>query len=320
MALRNHPRIGAATRAKVQALSKKIGYTPDPFLSGLSAYRRRRRSADFHGTLAWLSNYPPGRSWRDIPEFAAYHAGAARRARELGYVLEEHRLRAPGMTARRMRQILTARHINGILVAPQPEPDMTMDFPFDTFSAVTFGYTLSSPHLNLVTGHHFRSVERALQNLLALGYRRPGLALNARLDRRSDRIWSSAFWSRQSDLPDGDRVPILLGRPLSPETFIGWFREHRPDVVLTVLPEALDWLREAGVSVPRAAGLALLNLPTLGPVSGCWANPEIIGQRAVEILVDMLHRGEHGVPAIPISVMVEGSWHQGKTLRRHRRA
>lgn len=316
MALRDHPRIGAGTRAKVRALSEKLGYVPDPFLSGLSAYRKRRRPSGFHGTLAWLSNYPQGRSWRQIPEFAAYHAGAERCARELGYVLEEHHLRAPGMTNQRMRQILIARRIDGIIVAPQPEPGVSLSFPFDSFCAVSLGYSLAKPNLNIVTGHHFRSFERGLQNLFALGYRRPGLALHDRVDERTNRIWSSAFWSRQRDLPAADQVPPLLGRPLTEENLLRWFRATRPDVIITIVPEALGWLRSAGVQVPGEVGFALLNLPSVGSVSGNWANPEVIGKRAVETVVDMMHRGERGIPEIPTCVMVEGTWHQGRTLRR----
>jgi hypothetical protein len=43
-----------------------------------------------------------------------------------------------------------------------------------------------------------------------------------------------------------------------------------------------------------------------------------IGVMAVDLLVDMLHRNERGVPAIPYRLMVEGSWCEGKTLLRTR--
>jgi hypothetical protein len=40
-----------------------------------------------------------------------------------------------------------------------------------------------------------------------------------------------------------------------------------------------------------------------------------IGIMAVDLLVDMLHRNERGVPAMPYMLMVEGSWCEGRTLR-----
>jgi hypothetical protein len=40
---------------------------------------------------------------------------------------------------------------------------------------------------------------------------------------------------------------------------------------------------------------------------------------AVDFLVDMLHRNERGIPAIPYRLMVEGSWCEGKTVFSDRR-
>jgi hypothetical protein len=40
-----------------------------------------------------------------------------------------------------------------------------------------------------------------------------------------------------------------------------------------------------------------------------------IGVMAIDLLVDMLHRGERGLPERPSLHMVEGSWAEGVTLR-----
>ena len=44
-----------------------------------------------------------------------------------------------------------------------------------------------------------------------------------------------------------------------------------------------------------------------------------IGVMAVDLVVDMLHRGERGLPARPSLLMVEGSWSEGATLLPRRR-
>jgi LacI family transcriptional regulator len=41
-----------------------------------------------------------------------------------------------------------------------------------------------------------------------------------------------------------------------------------------------------------------------------------IGVMAVDLLVDMLHRNERGIPIRPYLMMVEGSWVEGNTLRK----
>jgi DNA-binding LacI/PurR family transcriptional regulator len=282
----------------------------------LSAYRKTRRPAKFQASLAWLSNYPKGESWKNFPAFRGYFEGATQRARELGYRLEEFRLHTPGMTCARMENILAARNIGGLLVAPQPLSGTTMAFRFDRFSAVTFGYTLVEPQLHVAALHMFRSMENAFRRLIALGYRRPGLALAVESDRRADRQWSAAFWTEQQALPPDCRVPLLLGQPLERQSFLAWFRQHRPDVVVAIWPEVLAWLVEAGVTVPEDAGLALLTVPDGGVLySGIWENPHMIGAKAVEFLVDLTQRNDRGCPQVPLTMLVAGTWVAGKTVR-----
>lgn len=319
LALRNHPEVSLRTRQRIQKVARRLGYAPDPYLSGLSAYRKTRRPAKFQASLAWLSNYPEGESWRNFPAFRGYFSGAAARARELGYRLEEFRLHTPAMTCARMANILAARNIGGILVAPQPQAGMKLDFSFSRFSAVTFGYTLSEPQLHVAALHMFRSMELAFRRLISLGYRKPGLALAVESDRRADRQWSAAFWTEQQELAPGCRVPLLLGQPLERESFLRWFDQHRPDVVVAIWPQVLDWLRDAGFAVPDQVGFALLTVPDSGALySGIWENPQLIGAKAVEFLVDLTHRGEHGSPEVPLTMLVGGTWVDGRTVRPQR--
>lgn len=316
LALRNHPEVSVKTRRRIQAIARRLGYAPDPYLAGLSAYRKTRRPAKFQATVAWLSNYPAGESWRNFPAFRGYFEGANARARELGYQLEEFRLHTPGMTCGRMANILAARNVNGVLVAPQPRAGTTLEFDFGRFSAVTFGYTLAEPQLHVATLHMFRSMETAFRRLVALGYRRPGLALAIESDRRADRQWSAAFWTEQQTLPPAARVPLLLGQPLERQSFLAWFKQHRPDVVVAIWPEVLAWLVEAGITVPETVGLALLTVPDGGVLySGIWENPHVIGAKAVEFLVDLTHRSERGCPDVPLTMLVAGTWVEGKTVR-----
>lgn len=318
LALRNHPEVSVATRTRIQKIARQLGYAPDPYLAGLSAYRKTRRPAKFQASLAWLSNYSGNDTWRNYPAFRGYFAGATARARELGYRLEEFRLHSPGMTCARMENILAARNIGGILVAPQPLAGTKLEFSFERFSAVTFGYTLTEPQLHVTTLHMFRSMETAFRRLVALGYQRPGLALAAESDRRADHQWSAGFWTEQQNLPADRRVPMLLGQPLERASFLAWYKRHQPDVIVAIWPEVLAWLVEAGITVPETVGLALLTVPDGGVLySGIWENPQMIGAKAVEFLVDLTHRSERGCPQVPLTMLVAGTWVEGKTVRAH---
>lgn len=318
LALRNHPSVKPGTAAIVRAAAERLGYVHDPYLAGLSAYRRRKQLLDSgpSATLAWLSNDADGSVWKKSLAFTAYHDGACQRAGELGYRIEDHCLRRPGMTTRRMEQILHSRGIPGLLVAPQPRPDVRLDFPFDRFAAVTLGYTLAEPRLHLVTWHQFRAMESMFRQLVALGYRRPGLALAVDSDLRSDRNWSAAFLSEQAGLPRSRRAPPLLDETLSSESVLSWVSDYKPDVVISIWPQVLRWLSGSGLAVPRDIGFACLSVPEGDlTLSGLSENPRAIGSRAVDFLVDMIHRGERGVPDMQVCYLTEGRWMAGATLR-----
>ena len=317
MALARHPKIPVETQEKVHETALRLGYRPDPFLSGLSAYRKRMLPPQYQATLAWLINEGEDSMWKNSSTFRLYFSGAKKRASQLGYRLEEHYLLQEGMTPKRLANMLQARNIPGVLLSPQPEPDMSMTFDFTHFSAVTFGYTLVEPALHLTALHQFRSMIKLMAHLRELGYRRPGLALSEESDRRADYNWSAAFESFQRRLPGENRIVPLLPKPLTQRAFTRWYKKYRPDVVVTIWPKVHEWLLEAGERVPETTGFAMVSVPDEGKYfSGIWENPELIGARALEFLVDMIHRRERGVPAVPISQLVDGTWVDGSTVRR----
>lgn len=318
LALNNHPRLSREVREHVQAIAKKIGYAPDPYLAGLSAHKKQRRKPQFQATLAWLTNWPAkdGHDWRNISTFVHYFEGASQRAAELGYRLEEHDLAQPGMSPDRMEQILKARNIPGLLIAPQPEPLMRLELSLERFSSVAFGYSLVEPKLHMATHHHFRSTEILFRQLIARGYRRPGLVVEVDNELRVERIPSAAFQSEQRDLPESDRVPVLMEARLTKTAFLRWYRQWKPDVVIALWDHVYPWMIDAGLRVPDNVGLALLSVHKQdGFFAGIWENPRLVGARALELLVDSIHRAERGVPEVPSCLLIEGTWMEGRTVR-----
>ena len=316
LALSHHPSISEETSTRIQGIAQEMGYHPDPYLAGLSAYRKKMKPMQIRATLAWVSNYPHGYNWRIAPSFRNYYEGACDRAIELGYQVEEHSLCENGMNSDRMAKILRARNIYGLLLAPQPNAGMRLDFSFDDFSAVAFGYTLISPQFHVVTTHHFRAVEIVFRELIALGYQRPGLALIRDDDKRVNRLWSASFLSEQCNLPASERVPLFVNPQQDRTIFLEWFRQYRPDVVIALQEDIYHWLAEAGIEVPEETGFVLLSVPD-GCLfySGIWENPRLIGERAVEQLIELIHRSERGKPEVPGYLLMEGSWVEGKTVR-----
>jgi len=315
LALRDHPRIPAETRARIQEIAGRIGYRPDAALAALCSYRTIKRPVREHAVLAWLTNYSHKNQWKDSACNRDYFNGAAQRAAERGYKLEAFWLAAPGMTPERMSRVLWTRRIQGVLLPPQ-ERCTSLQLAWENFSAVTFGYSLLHPRLHLVSNYEYRSMGTLFAELVRRDYHRVGLVNLRDHDERVDHNWLAAYLVEQQALPRKHRLPPLLLPSWDDAAFNSWLRQHRPDVVVTKLPNVLSSLRRAGHRVPQDIGVAFHSLDENSPgLSGMKKNSLQLGVMAVDLVVDMLHRGERGLPVRPSLHMVEGSWAEGGTLR-----
>jgi LacI family transcriptional regulator len=315
-ALNGSPLIAEETRERVQKIAREMGYVPDPMLSALTVYRSALRPEPFHASIAWVTNSFSRTEWKSCETFDLYFKGARERAASLGYTLEEFWLREPGMNWRRNSEVLLARGITGLIVAPQPKPKMRVRLDWPHFSAVAIGYTTFSPYLHIITNDQFHSVVTAVRNTRARGYRRIALWLWARgNDERIDRGWTGGFLAQQQYWPPSGQLPVyyIHGSAMSPED---WIKEYRPDAIVGDFNMA-QLIEKAGYKIPEDIGFASyisLNRNS-GNLCGIDENATATGAAAVDLLVNMMNRGERGVPKIHRRILIEGTWQDGTTLR-----
>jgi hypothetical protein len=156
-----------------------------------------------------------------------------------------------------------------------------------------------------------------LESLTARGYRRCGIYLTEGICSRVDQTWPEAFlhhshWTRPGEVP----LPPLI-RPTWDETeFAAWFRKNRPDAVVTIHPPVLEWLRKTGAKLPAKVGFALLDWSReMGDIAGVDQNSETVGAAALELVAAQLTQHEYGVPPSPKTILIEGAWRDGGTVR-----
>ena len=315
-AMKNDPRLCAETVERVHRAAMELGYRPDPMLSALMAYRSVNRKSSYQSTLAWVTNYPTRDGWKQF-ERNAYLRGAEKRADELGYVIEPFWLREKGVPPSRVSKILFSRNIQGLLFVPQPRSRAHVNLEWEKFSSVTFGRTLASPRLHNVDNDHFTSMAILMRQLKRKGYRRIAFATWPRIHESNDRAWTAAYWSFQNVLPQ-KQIPVFMDPvPWKKERFEKWMQKHRPDAVVSHTELPLQWMQEMGLRVPEDVGFAMAAKHEEFPAhySGIDERNELVGELAINVLVQMINRGEKGVPPVPVSTLVEGSWVDGKTVR-----
>ncbi|MBI5380694.1 MAG: LacI family DNA-binding transcriptional regulator [Opitutae bacterium] len=319
LALRDDPRVAAGTRARIQRIARKLGYRPHAAISLLMRRVRLRQPAQGQPVLAGIT------SWSSRPQerfsaLVAQFRGASARARELGFRLEEFRLNASGMTPERLGKILTARHIEGVIVFPFPEK-RALVLPWAEFAAVTVGYTLAAPTLNRVATAHYEAATLALRELQNRGYQRVGLVLERTLSENIERRWLAAFCAYQHEhrIPEQHAVLTVADTATDRNAFEQWLSDYRPDAILAGTPAPGRWLRQLGRSAPGDVGLAYLSrhVRPAGDADSAYIDDRIeqVGAAAVDEVVAQLHRNARGVPAVPHETFVLNCWVDGTSVR-----
>jgi LacI family transcriptional regulator len=331
LALRNHPRLPETTRRRIQALAQKMGYTPDPLLRALVAYRGgviQRRNTP---TLAYITNWATRWGWKKVTAHPDFYAGALEKANELGYKLDHFWMREEGMSQKRLSQILYSRGINGLIIASHGrEMGDALSFEWENFSSVKIDYFPHQPALHNVTNNQCDIARLAMQKVITAGYRRIGFVMHRGWDHAVDHLWTAGYLCEQQVLAPQERIPAHLfpePEPVErwlneskskvlpePAAFEAWFNTYRPEVVISKASFVLPLFKKMGLCVPRDVAFVDVFLgDTQGATAGVWQNHTTVGALAVEILAGQLQHNKFGVPKIPTTTYVEGTWHDGAT-------
>ncbi len=319
LALRNHASIPKATREKIKEIAREAGYSPDPMLGALAAYRIQMRPRSFQGILAWLSNNLGDFRWQKNKEFMQYFAGARLQAEAHGFRLQKFDLQDPGMTPKRIRSILHRQNIRGILLCPQPLPAMELQFPWEEFSVVTFGQTLIAPTLHRAAQARYDEMLETMQRLWELGYRRVGFVFHKTHVQRVNHQFLAGYLVGAAIDNRFPAIPPFYQNEGSLEAFGQWIRDHRCDAIVSGDDDILKLLARVGLKAPDDIGVA--NFITSSPdglIAGIYSNPLQLGEVAADVVVRLVQHGETGIPSLPQTVYLRGEWIAGKTVRKQK--
>ncbi|MDQ8194942.1 LacI family DNA-binding transcriptional regulator [Coraliomargarita sp. SDUM461004] len=322
LSLRSHPSIPEQTRIRIQKLAVKHNYHPDPALSALNAYRTSSAAPKFQGTIGWVTAFATKTGWKEMIQLSGYYDGVRKRAQELGYKIEHFWIKEPKMSAPRATNILLARNIQGLIIAPLPTSHSKIELKWEHFSSVTLGYSLESPKLHVIMNNQFRNIRSVVKKLHNLGYRRIGFAMPSANDERVDHNYLGGYWIAQRELrlsSTSDSPPPLLANDFNERTFLDWLKSNNPDAIIissTLIHEIKGWLKKIHLEVPNDIGLAVAATPYQDDyISGIDEGVCSIGHQAVESVVSMIHHNDKGIPKQPFSILAEGTWKDGKTTR-----
>ncbi len=308
-ALRHHAKIPAATREKVAAVARGLGYRPNPRVASLMAHiRGAQAQAHAHRErIAFVWVHTSRREARANPFLKNVFAGARGRAAQMGFALEEFWTEDAGMTDERLEQILRARGIVGVVLSPvtTAEAAVTLGWDWRHFSAAVIGNVTWTPELHHAGHHHFLAMRMALLELARLGVRRPAALIDAETNERAKRAWEAAFLTHHPE-PAAARGLVRVG----PGDAAEWLRATRADALI-VSDEAL--LGARGVrTVCRERGLTVITLhwskDTPQALGGINQSYDLVAAQAVDLVAAQLNANETGVPDLPRIMLFPGRW------------
>ena len=320
MSLANNPRIPTTTRDRIQAIAQKLGYHPNPYVSTLMRIRRQGKPLKDKPALALVCAQRTADGWRNHSSdtIRQMREGAFERATFRGYRPQEFWLHRDGMSNDRFSEMLHARGIHGLLISPLAEGDPPPTLRWDYFAAVSLSVPLPALTITTVCNDHYFSSLQSVRECRRRGYRRPGLIIHRMHQHRFQGRWQAGFLVAADLFPDLSlAAPLYVDTWDDPAAILRWLKREKPDVIITPNAPTLQKLLEsAGWKIPRDVGLAWLSCQRLGDsLSGIWQNGDGIGALAVDTLISMLERHEHGLPQQATTFMLEGQWNEGRTLR-----
>jgi len=315
LALRNHPRITAATREHILSLALKIGYTRDPLVSTLMTQLRSSRKARTVEKLAMLTWWDtPGA--RQTSRGRALHDGIYARAHHLGYEIEEFWAREPRMTLARLGRILHTRSIRGLIFMSMLHARGRVTMDWKHFASAAVGHTILKPGLHHVTHGLYHGMMLTLRNLKRLGYTRVGYVGLIDQDDMNNNVSLSAFMGYQYRVKPEDVIPALLTHAWDKRRLAAWITRHKIQAVVSNMHEVIDLLMQIGLRVPDDVGFSSLDcLPSEDVCAGIDLRRGEIGAKLVDLVVEQLQNNEFGLPAVPKTVTIEGVWCDGNTLK-----
>ncbi len=326
LALRGRRGVSSGTRDRIAAIAADMGYRVNPLVSALMASRKKsRENKDTGLSLGYVTSNHRRNDWKEYESLVRYYDGARQRAAALGYRLELYWYLDPGTNPARLLRILRTRNVQGLIFAPAPRPDFSVELDCGEFSCVHLETSISNPPFHRIVPDQRHAVCETIRHVKSLGYSRIGLVLREYSDRRADLTWTSSFAAYHRMWDAGTWIPPLIMPDVdrNSETnhaeFILWYKRYSPDVVVTLDTAVYRWMLDMGLDIPQDAGLAFLELPrSISWACGIDRGGERIGAAAADLVVSMINRNERGVPETDNMTQIKGVWADGGSLRTQR--
>lgn len=319
MALRGHSSIPAETRERIEAAARRLGYQRNPVFHALSRFRQQGRVRAPSPRIAYLENFGAGAGIKRSAHLQEMLDGATKQAEILGYQLDVLAVGEDDMDSRAVSQHLREHHIEGIVLGSFLPGRAEIALNWDEYAVAKIISRHTEPESTVVSNDHLREVRLAYSRLTALGYKRIGLAVGRADEDACGYRHTAGYLMELNHMPPERQVPPLIFPYYNDGIMLAgmikrWVHRHQIDVVLCNWLSIKNMIELEGLRVPDEVACACLCLcgpRNDGSLAGIKPKLNLVGERAVSIVVSQLKSSQLGVPECASSLYVQSSWQDG---------
>lgn len=319
-ALRGNPRIPEETRQQITKVADELGYQRDAHLGQLMAYLKSRKGRGGRGSvcpLVWINSTTDSHHWTKTTWAKEFYDSAIRRADSLGFALNEFWVHDRKVPLSRLDHILKARGTKGLILStPLQDEEWTQWIDWNAYATVIVDDPFAMPQFDRVYADYTTNMRRAIEQALARGYQRPKVWLTER-----DDYWTAYGYTheclRQNHLhPDLDTLLPEYAGAVTTAGVKAWMKKHQPDIVIAPTPTVGLRLQELSYRMPQDLGYLAMYIPN---EDTAWSGFSQLHMQQSIIAVDriamLLQNNTPGRQTHPQKTLIEGEWHEGKTLK-----
>lgn len=319
LAMRGSKRISKAKTEEIRKVANKLGYTRDPMMSALCAYRDTIRPKYQSANINFLQFGKTHQSMLNEGKVARdFWKGTLKETKRLGYNLNSIWAGDPALNPKRVKEILTSRGVAGLIVYQSNCPIDKVRSILEGFSLLWLGDGPKDASLHSVRINRFSSMQMVWEKLSSMNYNNAGLVLAEHNISQNYGEWEAAHNHFQHK---------YVGKPhyIPPLTFNSnqdcdsvlldsWIKTWKPQVVVSAFSNIYRLLKELGYRIPEDIGYVSLSTKLKTEISGIDQQSESIAQTGVRLLDQLICNREQGVPPHQQIIETNGRWNAGKTL------
>ena len=320
LALRNSPKVSPAKRKAIVRIAKRMGYVKDGRVTELMEHLRTFRAKKQLATVAILVLDFGRADLALYPRIRSLISGIESEAQDNGYDVDLMFLEDMKVSPKRLRNILTARGIKGVVVMPFQTGVGKLDLDLSGFCVSTAGYSIINPMLNRACPDYLQMMDELLEQICRLGYTRIGFIMTYGSGGVGHKLYSYAYLYYSTLIEESLRIPILRRRDIALDGIQKWMEKYQPDVVISS-GKIYRILQDLGYRIPDDLGFASLEIvEDHKEASGLDHRMELVGRESLKLSFSDINLNNPGVPEHPKTVLIDSHFKPGNTLRKVGRA